>query len=171
MSIKSSGYYDMEAVILIGTPEAGVFILRSDQKPLQAKPFLPPRAPIVEIAFNGNTIAIATSDHTVRYYTLQVTKYSNFHRKQLIILSIVINNIQGQELRKIVVDTFILAIAWIQSLNQELCLLAVSLANGLIHFYRQGILLDQLNFKTSIVSMTFGRYGREDGALVMVSKG
>ncbi|XP_057381177.1 Bardet-Biedl syndrome 1 protein-like [Daphnia carinata] len=146
-SIKSSGYYDMEAIILVGTPDAGVFILRSDQKPLQPKPFLPPRSPIVEIAFNGTTIAIATSDYTIRYYTLQ-----------------------GQELRKIVVDTFILAIAWIQPTNQDLCLLAVSLSNGQVHFYRQGILIEQLHFKTSIVSMTFGRYGREDGTLVMVSK-
>ncbi|KAK4014414.1 hypothetical protein OUZ56_026937 [Daphnia magna] len=146
-SIKSSGYYDTEAVILIGTPEAGVFILRSDQKPVQAKPFLPPRSPIVEIAFNGTTVAIATSDHTIRYYTLQ-----------------------GQELRKIAVDTFILTITWIQSTNQELCLLAVSLANGQVHFYRQGILVEQLHFKTYIISMTFGRYGREDGTLVMVSK-
>lgn len=69
----------MEAVILIGTTEAGVFILRSDQKPIQAKPFLPPRSPIVEIAFNGTTVAIATSDHTIRYYTLQVMKDSSFH--------------------------------------------------------------------------------------------
>lgn len=80
-------------------------------------------------------------------------------------------NTQGQELRKIAVDTFILTITWIQSTNQELCLLAVSLANGQVHFYRQGILVEQLHFKTYIISMTFGRYGREDGTLVMVSKG
>lgn len=49
--------------------------------------------------------------------------------------------------------------------------MAVSLANGQVHFYRQGILVEQLHFKTYIISMTFGRYGREDGTLVMVSKG
>ena len=71
-SIKCSGSYDVEAVILISTPDVGVFMLRSDQKPMEAKPFLSPRSSIVEMAFNGVTIAVATSDRTIKYYTMQV---------------------------------------------------------------------------------------------------
>ncbi|EFX84297.1 hypothetical protein DAPPUDRAFT_314992 [Daphnia pulex] len=146
-SIKCSGFYDVEAVILITTPDGGVYILRSDQKPMEAKPFMSPRSSIVEVAFNGVTIAVATSDRTIKHYT-----------------------VQGQELRKIVVDDFILAITWIEMANQEISLLAVSLANGEVQFYRQGILIEKLRFNTGIISMTCGRFGREDGVLVMVSK-
>ena len=62
----------MEAVIFISTPDAGVFMLGTDQKPMEAKPFLSPRSSIVEMAFNGVTIAVATSDRTIKYYTMQV---------------------------------------------------------------------------------------------------
>jgi hypothetical protein len=55
--------------------------------------------------------------------------------------------------------------------NQDISLLAVSLANGEVHFYRQDILIEKLRFNTGIISMTCGRFGREDGVLVMVSKG
>ncbi len=74
-------------------------------------------------------------------------------------------------MRKIVVDDFILAITWIEMANQEISLLAVSLANGEVQFYRQDILIEKLRFNTGIISMTCGRFGREDGVLVMVSKG
>lgn len=71
-SIKCSGFYDVEAVVLITTPDGGVYILRSDQKPMEAKPFMSPRSSIVEVAFNGVTIAVATSDRTIKHYTVQV---------------------------------------------------------------------------------------------------
>lgn len=50
-------------------------------------------------------------------------------------------------------------------------LLAVSLANGTVQFYRQSVVIEQLQFNTGIISMICGRFGREDGVLVMISKG
>jgi hypothetical protein len=39
---------------------------------MEAKPFMSPRSSIVEVAFNGVTIAVATSDRTIKHYTVQV---------------------------------------------------------------------------------------------------
>lgn len=78
---------------------------------------------------------------------------------------------QGQEIRKIVVGDFILAMTWIEMRNQDVSLLAVSLAGGRVLFYRQDILVDQLSLNSNIVSMIYGRFGREDGVLILVSKG
>jgi hypothetical protein len=64
-----------------------------------------------------------------------------------------------------------LAITWIEMANQDISLLAVSIANGEVHFYRQGIQIEKLRFNSGIICMTCGRFGREDGVLVMVSKG
>lgn len=74
-------------------------------------------------------------------------------------------------MRKIAVSDYILAITWIEMKNQEVSLLGISLANGTIQFYRQDILVDQLRFNSNIISMTCGRFGREDGVLILVSKG
>jgi hypothetical protein len=70
--IKCCGFYDIEATILIGTFDAHVYTLSSNQNPLQVRPFLTASAPIVDIAFNGRVVAIATSDHVVKCYTNHV---------------------------------------------------------------------------------------------------
>ena len=61
----------MEAAIIVGT-DAGVFIVRSELQPIDAKPFISPSSSIVDMAFNGNAIAIATGDRSVKFYTVQV---------------------------------------------------------------------------------------------------
>ena len=60
---------------------------------------------------------------------------------------------------------------WIEAKRQDMSILAVSLANGSVLFYRQGTVVEKLYFKTAIISMSWGRFGREDGVLVMISKG
>lgn len=74
----------MEATILIGTPDAGIFVLRSDQQPIEAKPFVSFTSPIVDIAFNGNTFVVASGERTIKYYSLQVIIHlirRSFHLK------------------------------------------------------------------------------------------
>lgn len=71
-SFKCSGYYDVEAVILVLTDDARLLSLRSNQQPMQTQPMITMDSPVVDIAFNGTVIAVATSDHAVKCYTLQV---------------------------------------------------------------------------------------------------
>ena len=70
--IRCSGYYDVEATIVIGTSDAGVFTIRSDQQPIEAKPFIASGTDIVDMAFNGNVIAVANSNRSIKLYTSQV---------------------------------------------------------------------------------------------------
>lgn len=55
--------------------------------------------------------------------------------------------------------------------SQDASILAVSLADGTVNFYRQGAVLEQFQSSSPIVSMISGRFGREDGVLVTVSRG
>lgn len=78
---------------------------------------------------------------------------------------------QGQEIRKTSVNDFILAITWVELTNKDISLLAVALSNGTVRFYHKGLIIEQLHFNSGIISMTCGRFGREDGVLIMISKG
>lgn len=74
-------------------------------------------------------------------------------------------------MRKMSFETFVQALVWVEMKNQDLSMLAVTLADGSVLFYRQGSMVQKLHFNSGIISMVFGRFGREDGVLVMVSKG
>ena len=74
-------------------------------------------------------------------------------------------------MRKIKVETFIFSLTWVETKHQDMSLLAISLANGSVLFYRQGDVIEKLQFKVGIISMSCGRLGREDGVLAMISKG
>ncbi len=74
-------------------------------------------------------------------------------------------------MRKISLDTFVLSLTWIEMKHKDLSLLAIALADGSVLFYRQGVVIQQLHFSNGIISMVYGRFGREDGVLAMVSKG
>lgn len=55
--------------------------------------------------------------------------------------------------------------------NKDMSLLAVALSNGTVQFYRKGLIIEQLHFNSGIISLTCGRFGREDGVLIMITKG
>lgn len=71
----------MEAIILVGTPDTGIFLLQSDHQPMEARPLISTISPVVDIAFNGNTIAIASSDHAIKFYTVQVSNYNFINQR------------------------------------------------------------------------------------------
>lgn len=70
--IKCSGYYDVEALILVATDNSRLFLLRSNVQPMDPQMLITMDAPLVDVAFNGSVIAVATSDHSVTCYTTQV---------------------------------------------------------------------------------------------------
>ena len=74
-------------------------------------------------------------------------------------------------MRKINLDTFILTLVWVEMKHKDLSMLAITLSDGSVLFYRQGAIIHQLHFNSGIISIVFGRFGREEGVLVMVSKG
>jgi len=47
---------------------------------------------------------------------------------------------------------------------------AVALANNEIHLYKDKFLVDVIQVEENIYSMKFGRLGREDATLVMITK-
>ena len=47
---------------------------------------------------------------------------------------------------------------------------AIALANNEIHLYKDKFLVDTIHVDESIYAMRFGRLGREDATLVMVTK-
>lgn len=76
--IKCNGFYDIEATIVVGTADAGVFTLRSDQQPMELQPLIPSGTEIVDIALNGNVIVVANSKRSVKFYTSQVKPLLSF---------------------------------------------------------------------------------------------
>ena len=70
--IRCSGYYDVEALIMIVTDDSRIFLLKSSLQPMEAQTLITMDSPVVDVAFNGSVIAVATSDHTVTCYTIQV---------------------------------------------------------------------------------------------------
>ena len=47
---------------------------------------------------------------------------------------------------------------------------AVALANNEIHLYKDKFLVDVIQVEENVFSMKFGRLGREDATLVMITK-
>lgn len=47
---------------------------------------------------------------------------------------------------------------------------AVALANNEVHLYKDKFLVDVIQVEENIFSMKFGRLGREDATLVMITK-
>lgn len=74
-------------------------------------------------------------------------------------------------MRTIKTDAFVLALTWVELKHQDSSLLAASLSDGNVYFYRQGVTVDKMHFNANIISMTCGKYGREENVLVMVTKG
>ena len=67
--------------------------------------------------------------------------------------------------------SFILSMTSIEMQHQSHSLLAVSLADGQVLFYQNSALVHQFRANSNIIAMTSGRFGREEGVLIMVTKG
>ena len=81
--------------------------------------------------------------------------------------------LQGLETSKSRVGSLILCITWVEMKQHDVYLLAVSLASGTVQFYRNALMVQQLDVSVSnpIAFMVSGRFGREDGVLVLLARG
>lgn len=68
-------------------------------------------------------------------------------------------------------ERLVVAVTSVEVRSQDASILAVSLADGSLLFYRQGALLERLHAASPVVAMASGRFGREDACLVMVTRG
>ena len=73
--MKCTGYYDVEASIVIVTRDSHVLLLRSGTQPIEVKTLLTLKSSVVDVVFNGSNVTLATSDRSIKCYTLQVLAF------------------------------------------------------------------------------------------------
>ena len=96
---------------------------------------------------SNNNIIVACMDSTLACYT-----------------------VNGNCIWRIRTPASITALAALDIETLNLSLVAVALENRQIHFYNNKILADIIETDDVITSIKYGRYGREDNTLIMVSR-
>jgi len=92
-------------------------------------------------------------------------------KQKLILLNkICFQKKQGKRYWKHLLPASITAMCQIDYRPKGFQAVAVALANNEIHLYKDKFLVDVIQVEENIYSMKFGRLGREDATLVMITK-
>ena len=105
-------------------------------------------------------------DSSLHCYTTKVIKFE-WKNNILILLLFVF---KGKRYWKHLLPAAITAMCQIDYRPKGFQAVAVALANNEIHLYKDKFLVDVIQVEENVFSMKFGRLGREDATLVMITK-
>ncbi|XP_047132073.1 Bardet-Biedl syndrome 1 protein homolog isoform X1 [Hydra vulgaris] len=141
-----TGLFDVDYRILIACRNAKVYSLKKGQS--EAKLCIEMQSPIVGLERVGKNIALACVDNTVTCFSNKSKKLWTIHLPALVTTISVLNH-KARGYRA----------------------LMVALENCQVHIYKDKTLCDIINTPDVVTGLKFGRFGREDGTLVMTTKG
>ncbi|KAH7639483.1 bardet-biedl syndrome 1 protein-like protein [Dermatophagoides farinae] len=143
--IQASGLFDVEYRILFACRDAHIYLIKRGYD--SGRLCIQLNSQPVGLARIGTNIYVAAMDQTLSIYTNKGNRTWNMKQAA---------NITTME--EIVLE------------RQALNLVAVALTNKTIMFYNDRKCVDMLHVDDVVVAMKYGRFGREDNTLVMVTQ-
>ena len=77
---------------------------------------------------------------------------------------------KGRRIWKIDLPSFIITMSCMEIKAKGIQAVIVSLNNKEVHIYRDKYLISKLNVEDPVVGIKFGRFGREEGNLIMTTR-
>lgn len=113
----------------------------------------------------GKNIIVGCMDSSLHCYTTKVCerRISLFSNRSIF-------SIQGKRYWKHLLPAPITAMCQIDYRPKGFQAIAVALANNEVHLYKDKFLVDVIQVEENIYAMKFGRLGREDATLVLITK-
>ncbi|XP_053700813.1 Bardet-Biedl syndrome 1 protein [Synchiropus splendidus] len=141
-----TGQYDVEFRITVACRNGNIYILRRESdKPKYCVELSSHPVGLVRV---GKNVVVGCSDETLQGFTQK-----------------------GKKLWRTVLPAPINTMAAMDLPTRGFQAVLVALANCEVHLYRDKNLLSTLKTPDIVTSICFGRYGREDGTLIMTTKG
>ncbi|XP_057316965.1 Bardet-Biedl syndrome 1 protein homolog [Hydractinia symbiolongicarpus] len=141
-----SGLFDVDYRIMIACRNSKIYHLKKGNDPARLVVELP--SPIVGLERVGKNIVVGCMDQTITSFSSKGKKLWAVHLPDIITTMTLLNHkAKGYKA------------------------LLVALNNGEVRVYRDKSLCNVINAQDVVTGMRYGRFGREDGALVMATKG
>ncbi|XP_017296240.1 Bardet-Biedl syndrome 1 protein [Kryptolebias marmoratus] len=141
-----TGQFDVEFRITVACRDGHIYILRRESdKPKYCVELSSHPAGLVRI---GKNVVVGCTDESLQGFTQK-----------------------GKKLWKIILPAPITTMAAMDLPTRGFQGVLVGLANCEVHLYRDKNLLSTIKAPDTVTSICFGRYGREDGTLIMTTKG
>ncbi|XP_077996781.1 BBSome complex member BBS1-like [Glandiceps talaboti] len=141
-----SGLYDVEFRIVVSCRDGHIYALKRGSK--VAKPCVELGSQPVGLQRVGKNIIVGCMDQTLQCYTLK-----------------------GKKLWTVYLPANICSMGLMDHKQRGFKAVLVGLNNCDVHVYRDKYLVNNISTQDAVTGMQFGRFGREDGALVMTTKG
>jgi Bardet-Biedl syndrome 1 protein len=143
--LNASGIFDVEYRIIAACRNGTVYTFkRGNQTPKTA---IPLTSQIVGIEKSGKNIIIGCMDNNLNCYTTK-----------------------GKKLWKLEMESNILAMGSMELKDKGIQAVIVSLNNNQVHIYRDKYIITKFKTQDCVVSLKFGKFGREDHNLIMTTK-
>ncbi|XP_077407528.1 BBSome complex member BBS1 isoform X2 [Vanacampus margaritifer] len=141
-----TGQFDVEYRITAACRNGNIYILRRDSD--KAKYCVELSSHPVGLVRVGKNLVVGAMDHNLQGFTQK-----------------------GKKLWKVVLPAPICTMASMELPARGFQAVLVALANCEVHLYRDKNLLSSIKTPDAVSAICFGRYGREDGTLIMTMKG
>ncbi|XP_077482534.1 BBSome complex member BBS1 [Stigmatopora argus] len=141
-----TGQFDVEFRITVACRDGNIYILRRDSE--KAKCCVELTSHPVGLLRVGKNVVVGTADHNLQAFTQK-----------------------GKKLWKVALPAAIRTMAPMELPARGLQAVLVALANCEVQLYRDKNLLSTVRTPAAVSAVRFGRYGREDSALVMSTEG
>ncbi|XP_077595505.1 BBSome complex member BBS1 [Stigmatopora nigra] len=141
-----TGQFDVEFRITVACRDGNIYILRRDSE--KAKYCVELTSHPVGLLRVGKNVVVGTADHNLQAFTQK-----------------------GKKLWKVSLPAAIRTMAPMELPARGLQAVLVALANCEVQLYADKNLLSSVRTPAAVSAVRFGRYGREDGALVMSTEG
>ncbi|XP_027883310.1 BBSome complex member BBS1 isoform X1 [Xiphophorus couchianus] len=141
-----TGQFDVEFRITVACRNGSIYILRREsEKPKYCIELSSHPVGLVRV---GKNMVVGCTDESLQGFTQK-----------------------GKKLWKIILPAPVTTMAAMDLPTRGLQAVLVGLANCQVHLYRDKNLLSTIKTPDTVTSICFGRYGREDGTLIMTTKG
>ncbi|KAK6466198.1 Bardet-Biedl syndrome 1 protein-like protein isoform X1 [Huso huso] len=158
-----TGQFDVEFRVTVACRNGNIYILRRDSKKPKYCIELSSQ-PVGLVRVNKN-IVVGCTQESLRGYTQKNTSIPN---PTLLLLS---GFCRGKKLWTAFLPAPITTMGVMDHKTRGYQAVLVGLANSEVHVYREKNLVNIVKSPDVVTSICFGRYGREDGTLIMTTKG
>ncbi|XP_068615019.1 Bardet-Biedl syndrome 1 protein [Brachionichthys hirsutus] len=141
-----TGQFDVEFRITVACRNGNIYILRRESDTPKSCIELPCHP--VGLVRVGKNVLVGCTDESLQGFTQK-----------------------GKKLWRVVLPAPVITMAALDLLTRGFQGVLVGLANCEVHLYRDKNLLSTIKTPDAVTSICFGRYGREDGTLIMTTKG
>ncbi|XP_065826341.1 Bardet-Biedl syndrome 1 protein homolog isoform X2 [Oscarella lobularis] len=143
--LRISGLFEVEFRIIVSCRDGNIYTLRKGGK--SPKSCIELTSQPVGLEKLEKSIAVGCMDRTLNCYTLK-----------------------GKRLWSVTMPEDIMAMALMDHKAKGFRAVLVSLANGEVRLYKDRHLVNKFQEEDSVTAMKFGRFGREEGALILTTK-